>query len=311
VFKNCFRKILFLAIVVSICVNSTITCFSAGWPVLRKGSIGAEVESMQILLNYLGFEAGSTDGVAGARTDLAIRNFQQSQGIVIDGVAGQNTLYRLVITVRNGERNEAVRAVQHLLRYKFDMNLNVDGVFGDRTLTSVRSFQSAMGLKDDGVVGSITWRHLLGVPARQMSDQSATASPESNVRTFSLVRDGNTYVSSSFQVREFRSRDGADTVLICPELVANLQRIRDHFGRPVNITSAYRTESHNQRQGGASSSRHVTGQAADFWISGISVNEIYDYAIRIGIPGVIRYPDRGFVHIDTRAGAPFHSTTRG
>ena len=304
------KKTLFLSVIVSICIIFTVTCFAASWPSLRSGSRGAEVQAMQILLNYLGFDSGNPDGIAGTRTDLAIRNFQRSHGLTIDGVAGQNTLGRLVVTVRNSERNDAVRAVQHLLRNKFSMSISVDGVFGNGTLSSVRSFQSALGLKVDGVVGPITWRHLFGVQTRAIPDQSASNAPGSNVRTFSLVRDGNTYVSSSFQVREFRSRDGADKILICPALVSNLQRIRDHFGRPVIITSAYRTESHNQRQGGSPSSRHVTGQAADFWISGVSINDIYDFAVSIGIPSVIRYPDRGFVHIDTRSGPPFHSTIR-
>ncbi|MBR6795824.1 MAG: peptidoglycan-binding protein, partial [Clostridia bacterium] len=35
--------------------------------------------------------------------------------------------------------------------------LEVDGVFGKRTLASVKEFQRLQGLETDGIVGPITW----------------------------------------------------------------------------------------------------------------------------------------------------------
>lgn len=42
-----------------------------------------------------------------------------------------------------------------------------------------------------------------------------------------------------------------------------LQRIRDHLGHPVVVTSGYRSHAVNRAVGGVSSSDHITGQAAD------------------------------------------------
>lgn len=48
-----------------------------------------------------------------------------------------------------------------------------------------------------------------------------------------------------------------------------LQRIREHFGRPIIISSGYRCVAHNTKVGGASRSFHISGMAADFTITGV------------------------------------------
>ena len=80
-----------------------------------------------------------------------------------------------------------------------------------------------------------------------------------NVKVYSRAKDGNVALSRNFKVREFACCDGTDTVFVSPELVAVLQKIRDHFGKAVNINSGYRTEAHNKKVGGAAYSQHKYG----------------------------------------------------
>lgn len=85
------------------------------------------------------------------------------------------------------------------------------------------------------------------------------------------------------------------------KLVNYLQRARNHFGVPVVITSAYRTESYNKTVGGAKNSYHVKGQAADHHTKGkVDLFELARFYESIGCLGIIVYPNSGFVHIDTR-----------
>ena len=42
-------------------------------------------------LNTLGFRAGSLDGIFGANTYNAVRNYQASRGLAVDGIIGCNT----------------------------------------------------------------------------------------------------------------------------------------------------------------------------------------------------------------------------
>lgn len=65
-----------------------------------------------------------------------------------------------------------------------------------------------------------------------------------SVKRYSYRKDGNVKLSAHFAVREFRCADGTDTVLIDDALVTALERIRAHFGKPVRISSAYRTVAH-------------------------------------------------------------------
>lgn len=131
----------------------------------------------------------------------------------------------------------------------------------------------------------------------------AAKSNSNGVMTFSKKQDGNTYLSKNFQVKEFACKDGSDTILIDPELVIILQKIRDHFEKPITINSAYRTASYNKKIHGATNSNHVKGMAADIRISGVSPKEIAAYAETIGVHGIGLYEtssDGYFVHVDTR-----------
>lgn len=128
------------------------------------------------------------------------------------------------------------------------------------------------------------------------------------IRKYSLVKDGAKLLAPDFKVRELRCRDGSDTVMVDEALMLLLQCIREHFGKAVTITSGYRTAAHNAAVGGAKSSQHLLGRAADIRVQGASVEEVAACAERLlhGCGGVGRYPAKagraaGWVHVDTRA----------
>lgn len=127
------------------------------------------------------------------------------------------------------------------------------------------------------------------------------------IKQYSLAKDGAKQLAPDFRVREFRCRDGSDTILIDEALVVLLQCIREHFGKAVTITSGYRTAAHNTAVGGSKSSQHLLGRAADIQVSGTSVEDVAAYAASLlpGWGGVGRYPvkagrAKGWVHVDTR-----------
>lgn len=57
---------------------------------------GDDVRVLQARLNLLGFDAGREDGVLGAGTDHAVRDFQRNVGMRIDGIVGDATLGHLL-----------------------------------------------------------------------------------------------------------------------------------------------------------------------------------------------------------------------
>lgn len=119
-------------------------------------------------------------------------------------------------------------------------------------------------------------------------------------KTYSLCKDGNKKLSTNFSVKEFACKDGSDTILISDELVNILQLIRNHFGNPITINSAYRNATYNKKIGGATYSQHVKGTAADIVVQGVSAEEVAKYTEYI-MPrkgGIGLYSS--FVHVDVR-----------
>ena len=99
------------------------------------------------------------------------------------------------------------------------------------------------------------------------------------LNVYSLERDGEKSLSKNFKVKEFRCKDGSDPIFIDSELVEILQKVRDHFGKPVIINSAYRTAAYNlsKKVGGAKFSQHQYGKAADIYIQGILITKLAEY----------------------------------
>ncbi len=115
-------------------------------------------------------------------------------------------------------------------------------------------------------------------------------------------------LTKNFSLPEFASKDGAyfpeDVKVNLQELANNLQIIRDHFDKPIDINSGYRSPAHNERVGGAKNSYHLKGMAADIKIKGVGTKVIAGQikmlmdAGKIKPGGLRAY--RTFVHYDIR-----------
>lgn len=115
-------------------------------------------------------------------------------------------------------------------------------------------------------------------------------------------------LTKNFELKEFSCKDGTNVpdelMENCIELAENLQKIRDYFGRPLIINSAYRTESHNKKVGGVSNSQHLKCKAADIKIKGVSIKELSNAIFTLIERGEIKQGGVGvyktFVHYDIR-----------
>lgn len=117
-------------------------------------------------------------------------------------------------------------------------------------------------------------------------------------------------LSANFKVSEFLCHGSGCCAegKVDEKLVEILQNIRDHFGKPVHISSAYRCATWNQKVGGVSRSYHCSGQAADIKVEDTAPAEVAKYAVSIGVLGIGLYDtdkDGHFVHIDTRTSKSF------
>ncbi len=176
------------------------------------GSYDTGVATLQVRLNALGYPCGRTDGVYDAATRTAVINFQRTNGLSADGIAGNQTLQRLhsaqAIAATGGARATVPPATETpatpqqtpapvMGRYtlgSFDagitslqMRLNslgypcgrTDGVYDAATRTAVINFQRANTLAADGIAGTQTLTRLYSAQAVAAGSQ-ATPIPGGN-----------------------------------------------------------------------------------------------------------------------------------
>ena len=104
-----------------------------------------------------------------------------------------------------------------------------------------------------------------------------------------------------FKDSEFACKCGCGWVKPNSELKAVLELVRCKFNSPVTVNSSCRCESHNAKVGGAPSSQHKLGTAADIVVNGVPPKVVYSYLTSI-FPnqyGIGKY--NTFTHIDVRS----------
>ena len=112
--------------------------------------------------------------------------------------------------------------------------------------------------------------------------------------------DGENRITEHFKLKEFACKN-SEAVIVSEKLCYVLEAIRAHFGKPVIVTSGYRTPEYNAKVGGAAKSRHMLGIAADIQIAGVKPADVAAYA-RTLMPtygGIGIYST--FTHIDIRS----------
>ncbi|MBG1261906.1 peptidoglycan-binding protein [Nostoc commune] len=142
---------------------------------LAKGDEGEDVRALQERLRVAGFYYGNATGIFGPITEEAVKRFQDSYKLSVDGVVGPATLGKLPgvgigdgeeaptnqkVVNRNkfriGDRGEPVRVLQEQLIQAGYLEGEPNGYYGPYTADAVRRFQAANYLSASGVAGPTT-----------------------------------------------------------------------------------------------------------------------------------------------------------
>ena len=211
------------------------------------------MKQLQMNLKFLNYYFGSIDGKKGTQTIQAIKEFQANNDLIVDGIAGQNTIDRV---------RDLIKRIQGII------GTNQDGVAGNNTIELCKQWQAEHGLGADGICGTKTREAMFNQPTPTPSEWDFT----------------------HFKKSEFVCKCGCGYDAINYNLVSLLEDIRGHFGgNPLIITSGCRCAKHNANVGGVQGSRHVLGKAADFYINGINKNSVLNYCKALVNEGRARY----------------------
>jgi peptidoglycan hydrolase-like protein with peptidoglycan-binding domain len=131
------------------------------YPHQSLGDRGSDVRAIQGFLRHHGATDLRISGVYDPPTVEAVGAFQSARGLPVTGMVNGPTWARLLVRLEAGSIGVAVAVLQRQLNEKRRTTLVIDGVFGDATLSAVRSFQRHAGLALTGAVEATTWRYLI------------------------------------------------------------------------------------------------------------------------------------------------------
>lgn len=147
------------------------------------GMVGGQVTLIQELLAGLGFDPGPLDGVFGPTTEGAVRRFQETNGLDVDGIVGPVTKARLAqayaeISGKTPPPTPSASAPAWPGRFfvltdpmmsgadigqwqermaERGWRLDADDWYGKESYGVCKTFQAEFGLTVDGIVGPQTW----------------------------------------------------------------------------------------------------------------------------------------------------------
>jgi hypothetical protein len=178
---------------------------------------------------------------------------------------------------------------QCLLKYLDYYEGKVDGISGSKTEAAVQAFREDNGMPkigdefDEVLVGAV-------FHGKFKSKNTAT-----NNDTWADVK--------YFRKEEFACKCGGKYCNGYPAeadktLLTVADRVREHFGKAIHVSSGIRCKQHNANVGGVSGSRHLTGKAMDFRVIGYTARQVLVYVQQ---QPEIRYAyaiDGTYVHMD-------------
>ncbi len=179
---------------------------------LQLGASCAAVKELQQLLKSLGLYSSAVDGQFGPKTEAAVKQFQKTHGLTVDGWAGPQTMAKLraaatpkppatpapaATGLKQGSTGDAVKEVQMRLKALGLYNGAIGGNFGPSTEAAVKAFQKMKGLPQSGVVDQTTLDKLRGGQAPASSTSIGKGATGNDVKEVQLILTALGFYKSS------------------------------------------------------------------------------------------------------------------
>lgn len=180
------------------------------------GDENDEIMKYQEKLYQLGYLTTKPDGKYGNDTVAAVKNLQESNGLIADGYMGPATKELLTSgdvtenALKIGDSGDDVSNVQKYLK-KLGYLDSVTGYFGSDTHDAVLNFQKRNGLSTDGKAGAQTISKLLSSDAKRWNG-STGSSGSNNGNSGGSSGSGNSNSGSNSNNQNYPDNSGSPSV---------------------------------------------------------------------------------------------------
>lgn len=195
--------------------------------------------------------------------------------------------------------------------------LIVDGICGPNTKSAWASFKKSIYQGKPDLIGKGSYNALLVEAVERKSGMEPKDPPavaqgaliqvpgiSAKVGLNQPVYEGSNFTWAEMTKGGQRIPVNADITERIVELCRYMDDVRSYLGnRAIHVTSAYRDPVTNQAVGGASRSRHMAGDAIDFYALGENPVDTFIKLKSYHRNGGLAVGN-GFVHLDLRPGGP-------
>ncbi len=156
--------------------------------------------------------------------------------------------------------------------------------------------------------GVQTGNSLFGIyEGRKEGDSESSAAIDRNVKLASAGAYGRLISSQGLLLQT----DAVKVECLKPELLRILKIVERRYGKPVMVTSGYRSPNRNRRSGGVRNSTHIYCKAADIQVDGVSKWDLSKFLRTVDRRGGVgTYCRTESVHIDVGAQRDWHYPCR-
>jgi len=109
------RKIMVILSLLLMTFFLNVEVTNAATTLLKEGSRGSEVVTLQSNLKALGYEVGAMDGIFGAKTKAAVLVFQKASKLQVDGIVGPKTQQALADALKGKDTTNGAAKTQNIL----------------------------------------------------------------------------------------------------------------------------------------------------------------------------------------------------
>lgn len=137
---------------------------------IRLNSTGKSVVAAKLLTCYTTVNSKVEDpdsfikihGTFDAAFESFVKNWQRSKNLDADGVIGPKSWTKISdVALTCSTSKNRISGYTLALQMIINSSITSDGIYGTRTKNAVAAYQSAKGLKSDGICGRNTWTSLI------------------------------------------------------------------------------------------------------------------------------------------------------